>query len=124
MLREYYSLLSARLERVNVMNGDWSRVVTPTVTTRYGLTGVLPDPPYTKESGRSDRLYAKDDLRVGHQVRDWAVQNGGNPKLRIAICGYAGEYQMPSNWSVFEWKSGGSPNGHKERIWFSPHCLS
>ena len=27
---------------------------------------------------------------------------------------------MPPNWSVFEWKSAGSRNGHRERIWFSP----
>lgn len=123
MLREYFSFLSARLERVNIVNGDWSRVVTPSVTTRYGLTGVFLDPPYTAESGRSDRLYAKDDLAIGHQVRDWAVENGGNPKFRIALCGYDGEYRMPSNWSMFEWRSSGSRNGHKERIWYSPNCL-
>lgn len=122
-LRRLYAALAVRLERVNILNGDWSSVVTPAVTTRHGLTGVLLDPPYTDGAGRDARLYAVDDLRVGHKVRDWAVAHGDDPKLRIAFCGYEGEYRMPPNWSVFEWKGGGSKNGHKERIWFSPHCL-
>lgn len=123
-LREEFERLAKRLEHVRILNGDWSRVVTESMTERYGATGIFLDPPYTKESGRSARLYSKDDLRVGHQVRNWAVENGDNPLLRIALCGYEGEYQMPSNWTVFEWKAGGSRSGHKERIWFSPHCLS
>ena len=49
------------------------------MTERLGVTGVFLDPPYTKESGRQENLYALDDLTVGHQVRDWAVENGGNP---------------------------------------------
>jgi len=122
-LREYFRVLSARLRGVRILSGDWSRTVTPAATFRHGLTGVFLDPPYTEESGRKAGLYAEDDLEVGHQVRDWAVKNGKNPLLRIALCGYEGEYRMPSSWSVFEWKSQGSRNGQKERIWFSPHCL-
>ena len=124
VLRRTFDLLSHRLERVRVLNGDWSRAVTSAVTTRQGLTGVMLDPPYTEESGRKNGLYAKDDLAVGHQVRDWAEENGDNPKLRIALCGYEGEYRMPRSWKVFNWKSQGSRNGDKERIWFSPHCLA
>ena len=122
-LRDEFRRLAKRLKDVIVMNGDWSRVVTESMTYRFGITGIFLDPPYTKESGRNARLYAKDDLRVGHQVQKWAVANGDNPLLRIALCGYEGEYDMPSNWSAFEWKAGGSKSGHKERIWFSPHCL-
>lgn len=122
MLQEQFKQLAARLERVRILNGDWSRLVTPAVTTRHGMTGVFLDPPYTEESGRKKGLYAKDDLTVGHQVRNWAVKNGDNPKFRIALCGYESEYRMPLNWSVFDWKAVGSQNGNKERIWFSPHC--
>lgn len=122
-LREEFEHLARRLEHVRILHGDWSRAVTRCVTWEHGCTGIFLDPPYTKESGRSARLYAKDDLRVGHQVQKWAVANGDNPLLRIALCGYEGEYEMPSNWSVYGWKGGGSKNGRKERIWFSPHCL-
>ena len=122
-LRRLYGEIAARLERVSILNRDWSKVVTPAVTTRHGLTGVFLDPPYTHESGREHGLYATDDLNIGHRVRDWAVENGENPLLRISLCGYDGEYRIPSNWSVFDWKGAGNRNGHKERIWFSPHCL-
>ena len=122
-LKEHYLMLADRLKNVRILNGDWSRLVTKAVTTRYGTTSVFLDPPYTKESGRTKGLYAQDDLAVGHLVQKWAVNNGDNPKLRIALCGYEGEYQMPPNWSIFEWKAVGSKKGLKERIWFSPHCL-
>jgi len=122
-LREEFGRLAKRLEHVRILQGDWSRAVTESMTYRYGITGIFLDPPYVEESGRSTRLYAKDDLRVGHRVGKWAVANGNNPLLRIALCGYEGDYEMPSNWSVYGWKGGGSKNGRKERIWFSPHCL-
>ncbi len=122
-LREEFGRLAKRLEHVRILQGDWSRAVTESMTYRYGITGIFLDPPYVEESGRSARLYAKDDLRVGHRVGKWAVANGDNPLLRIALCGYEGDYEMPSNWSVYGWKGGGSKNGRKERIWFSPHCL-
>jgi hypothetical protein len=121
-LREEFGRLAKRLEHVRIFHGDWSRAVTEAMTYRYGITGIFLDPPYVEESGRSARLYAKDDLRVGHRVGKWAVANGDNPLLRIALCGYEGDYEIPSNWSVYGWKSGGSKNGRKERIWFSPHC--
>ena len=38
--------LTARLRRVRVCCGDWSRVTGDSVTWRNGLTGVLLDPPY------------------------------------------------------------------------------
>lgn len=122
-LREYFHQVACRLEHVRIVSGDWRRVLVSSFTTRHGLTGILLDPPYTDESGREARIYAEDSLNIGHEVRDWAVEHGSDPKLRIALCGYEGEYRMPSNWSVFEWKSAGTTNGHKERIWFSPHCL-
>ena len=123
LLNEYYFKLAARLKDVRILSGDWSRLVTPSMTIRTGITGVFLDPPYTEESGRKKQLYARDDLAIGHQVRAWAVKNGDNPLFRIALCGYEAEYRMPLNWSVFEWKAIGSQNGNKERIWFSPHCL-
>jgi hypothetical protein len=71
-------------------------------------------------------------LTVAHDVREWAIANGDNPKLRIALCGYEGEHDMPSNWQCIAWKATGgygnlskkgNDNCRKERIWFSPHCL-
>ena len=54
------------------------------------------------------------------------------PYMRIALCGYDGEHEMPASWSVYEWNAGEgfggqaderSGNGRRERIWFSPACV-
>jgi DNA adenine methylase len=130
---EWILALSDRLRRVRVCCGDWSRVCGPSPTTKQGLTGVFLDPPYSAEAKRQSELYRTDCLKVAHDVREWCVANGGNPMLRIALCGYDGEHEMPG-WSCLTWKAkggfdgqrkDGSVNGNrlKERIWFSPYCL-
>lgn len=128
--------LADRLRDVRVCCGDWKRVITPSVTHLIGgsmLTGVLLDPPYSAETGRDQQLYAVDCGKVAHEVREWAIANGDNPLMRIALCGYEGEHEMPGNWSCVAWKANGGygnagddhgrENAARERIWFSPHCL-
>ena len=44
-LYDYMCELAARLRRVRVCCGDWRRILTPSVTTYIGLTGVFLDPP-------------------------------------------------------------------------------
>lgn len=128
----WFDALSERLRRVRVCCGDWARVCTPAVT-RGSSCGVFLDPPYADTAGRDPRLYSVDSLTVAHSVRQWAIENGDNPRLRIALCGYEGEHDMPESWSVVAWKTNGGmanigngkgkANAHRERIWFSPHCL-
>jgi hypothetical protein len=128
-LMEWFGELAARLRRVRVCCGDFERVLGPSPTTHIGVTGVLLDPPYGKDAGRDDDIYAVDDLAVAVRAREWALANGHNPKLRIALCGYEGEHGMPADWECVAWKASGgyaraNPNNRKrERIWFSPHCL-
>lgn len=131
-LGEYLSALAARLRRVRVCCGDWTRVLGPSPTTKLGITAVFLDPPYAAEAGRDSSLYAVEDLTVAHAVRKWAIENGDNPELRIALCGYEGEHELPDAWEVLEWKARGgygsqnkegNDNARRERIWFSPHCL-
>ena len=125
--------LEKRLRRVRVCCGDWSRVCTNTPTTRHGLTAVFLDPPYADTAGRADELYTEDSLTVAHDVREWAIEHGDDPLFRICLCGYEGEHTMPESWECIEWKSSGGmgntgngagkENRHRERLWFSPHCL-
>lgn len=124
--------LSTRLRDVRVCSGDWSRVCGDTVTIKQGLTAIFLDPPYADTAERTSDLYRTDSLDVAHSVREWAIENGQNPDMRIALCGYDGEHVMPNDWVCLAWKasggygsqgSQGSDNCHKERIWFSPHCL-
>ena len=125
----WMAALSDRLRRVRVCCGDWSRVMGPSVTEVHGLTGIFLDPPYTTAANRDAALYREEDLDIGHAVAAWAIANGDNPLLRIALCGYEGEYEIPDSWDNYEWSAGdsygssASGNRHKERIWFSPACL-
>jgi hypothetical protein len=130
-LFQYMNGLADRLRRVRVCCGDWSRVCGPTPTVKLGTTGVFLDPPYL--DGRTDALYSSDSLTVAHEVREWAIAQGDDPLIRIALCGYEGEHDMPKSWDCVEWKARGGygsqgdnqarDNSAKERIYFSPHCL-
>ncbi len=116
--------LTVRLRKVRVCCGDWSRVTGDSVTWRHGLTGVLLDPPY--QDGNME--YVAGHGAVSPDVAAWAVANGDNPLMRIALCGYEGEHVMPSSWECVPWKATGGyssdlTNSRRERIWFSPHCL-
>ena len=132
-LEPYFATLSQRLRRVRVCSGDWTRVCGPTPTFKQGLTAVFLDPPYADTAKRTSNLYSKDCLSVAHACRKWALANGDNPLMRIALCGYEGEHKMPRNWECLAWKAKGgygsqrrdrnNANAQRERIWFSPHCL-
>ena len=127
----YLRVLSERLRRVRVCCGEWDRVLGPTPTEKLGTTGVFLDPPYGHDERKSD-LYAV-ERDIAADVREWAIENGDNPGLRIALCGYAGEHQMPDSWEALAWKAHGGyggqgegrgrDNAEREMVWFSPHCL-
>jgi DNA adenine methylase len=94
------------------------------------VTGVFLDPPYSDPA--RDKLYAEDSYDLGSEIEAWCRQWQDHPKMRIALCGYEGEYDLPA-WDCVAWKAHGgygnqsgqhdNPNARKERIWFSPHCL-
>ena len=135
-LTDYMANLALRLKRVRVCCGDWSRVVTEGALAYGATVGVLLDPPYSDDV-RTTKLYATDNeigVDLSAACREWALASGSDPRLRIALCGYDGEHEMPSDWRVHEWASAGAylggggggvnrENRHKERIWFSPSCL-
>jgi len=72
---------------------------------------------------RDNRLYSIEQDVAG-DVRLWAIDNGRNPRLRIALCGLEGEHAMPAEWRVEYWRAprGYSKKPRREVIWFSPHC--
>jgi len=127
-LLDYFGLLAARLRNVRVACGDWSRVVGDSVTWRHGITGIVLDPPY--DDGAID--YATGGRGVAADVADWCRENGNDKRLRIALCGYEGDHDLPG-WRVQAWKANGgfasqgkgevNENSKRERIWFSPGCV-
>lgn len=94
-------------------------------------TGIFLDPPY-KLSGR-DRVYGENETDVAEAVWRWCLEHGDDSRLRIALCGYEGEHEMPGGWECLAWKASGgygnqrkssiNNNAGRERVWFSPHCL-
>lgn len=126
-MKAYFAALKHRLRKVRVMCGNWDRVISPSVTTGHGLTGMFFDPPYL-DGCFSNAYDHNEDVRGA--VRAYCIERGSDPLMRIALCGYEGEYEMPDDWSVFKWKARGGyasteqavANSKRERIWFSPHC--
>ena len=99
----------------------------PSVIYGNGVTGIVLDPPYS-HAVRARDLYAE-DRDVSAEVRAWAIEHGDDPRLRIVLCGYEGEHDMPTTWECVAWKANGgygnvtgNANKHMERLWFSPHC--
>lgn len=131
---EWFRALQERLRRVRVACGDWKRVLGPSVLGKGKNVGgrrpcaVFLDPPYSFEF-RDPYLYSEDDATISAQVREWALEHGDDPDLRIALCGYEGEHDMPPSWRKVGWKAArgyaaeGNENRKLERIWFSKHCL-
>lgn len=135
-LRRYFALLADRLRDVKVLCGGWERAVARSTIGPLSTckpVGVFLDPPYTASANRDNNLYRYDDTSIGERVKDWAVAHGDDPTYRIALCGFAGEYEMPRTWREVAWKSSGgyaafrrngvNTNRYKERLWLSPHCL-
>lgn len=123
-----------RFRMVRVACGSWDRVTSVESALRVNRVpsvGVVLDPPY--DDGAS--VYAENN-RVSADVRAWCLAHGHIPTLRIALCGYEGEHNEleAHGWSVLAWKAAGGygnqsngagrDNASRERIWFSPHCLS
>jgi hypothetical protein len=106
-------------------------VLGPSPTTEQGLTGIFLDPPYNHKE-RDDAIYGVEE-DCAAAVREWAIAHGDDPQLRIALCGYEGEHQMPPAWREIAWKAPGGygnqgqargrENAGRERLWLSPHCL-
>lgn len=136
-VRGWLSGMSARLRAVRVACGDWSRVLGSSMLTpgnHKGMCGVFLDPPYM--DGAQQYAAGGTGTTLSDDVRAWCVEHGSEPNMRIALCGYEGDHDELEalGWSVHAWKAKGGygvqsdgegrANASRERVWFSPHCLS
>ena len=129
-IADYFTSLAQRLRDVRVACGEWDRVLGESVTFKHGLTGIFLDPPY--DAGEHDVQYSANS-NVSAAVCEWAIANGNNQLMRIALCGYTEEHTLPESWACVPWKARGGygsqsdgrgrDNADRERIWFSPHCI-
>ena len=130
-VREWMLALQARMRDVRVTCGDWSRVLTDSVTTRHGVTAVFLDPPYTK--GEMDYAAGGVGGALADEVRAWCAKNGDNKRLRIVLCGHAGEHDglLRQGWVLRNWSArkgyavtdDAVANSASETLWCSPHCV-
>jgi len=109
--------VAARLERVRVVHGAWSRCL----NNRYGAddTAVFLDPPYRAY----EAIYGASC--VADEVEAWAKENAS---LRVCLAGHVGDYPTLEGWDVVQWDRGrltysGAKTTDKEALWFSPACL-
>jgi site-specific DNA-adenine methylase len=129
---DWFNHLHDRLRDVRVTCGDWSRVVKDSVTVRHGLTAVFLDPPYFK--GEMDYAAGGVGTNLPAEVQAWCAANGSNKKMRIVICGHAGEHDalIEKGWTARKWTARKGyaitdeavENSASETIWCSPHCIS
>ncbi|HNK54539.1 MAG TPA: hypothetical protein PLB22_13430 [Ottowia sp.] len=128
---EWFAALMDRTRGVRVAVGDWQRVLTDSVTVRHGLTGVFLDPPYTK--GAMDYAAGGVGGKLADEVRAWCAKNGHDKRLRIVLCGHAGEHDglLQAGWHTRAWTARKGyastdeavENSASETIWCSPHCV-
>lgn len=127
---DWMRTLHARMRDVRVTCGDWRRVVKDSVTTRHGVTGLFLDPPY--EKGAMDYGNGGMGLGIAADVRAWCAENGDNRKLRIVLCGHAGEHDalLDHGWHIRKWTARKGyaltdeavQNSASETLWCNPHC--
>jgi len=128
---EWFGALQDRTRGVRVAVGDWQRVVTESVTVRHGLTGVFLDPPYTK--GAMDYAAGGVGGELADKMRAWCAKNGNDKRLRIVLCGHAGEHDelLQAGWHTRAWAARKGyastdeavENSASETLWCSPHCV-
>lgn len=127
----WFCALHARMREVRVACGDWRRVLTDGITVRKGLAAIFLDPPYTK--GDMDYGAGGMGLGIADDVRQWCAEKGGDPRLRIVLCGHAGEHDelLTHGWTTRNWKARrgyarskeARANTASETLWCSPHCV-
>lgn len=118
----WFRALAGRFRRVRVCCADFRKVLTPSVTTKHGITGVFLDPPYMEDGAQYDHSA----YGVADAAREWAFVHGADPLFRIVLTGYD-EFAAPKGWRTVVCRNrkgyAKSAARHKERLYLSPHCL-
>ena len=113
---EVFDKLSKRIQHLRILCRDYrDLLVDAEVKVPKGHTvAVLCDPPYKKPG----KKYANGTFDYAPLLKR-CVELGRHKNIRIALCGYVGDYNMPEDWKVDPcFKTAG---GH-ETVWYSPGC--
>lgn len=129
-LKAYFKELSERLRFVKIACSDYRALMKDVLIIQDKITGYFLDPPYNNKL-RDEGVYVYDSVNTD-EIREWCIKHGEMKNVRIILCGYESEYEMPDNWKVVPWVAGrcyarsnptkNKNNRFKERLWISPHC--
>ena len=120
--------LAERLQRVFVLNRDWSSAVTESLLmhTKNGKrppVGVFLDPPYRTDTGRSAGVYGSerqsDDTSEASYL--WALEHG--EVYRIGYAMHYGDFPVPDGWRSAMKSLPQARKGSVDQIIFSPACV-
>ena len=124
---EWLNALRDRLCRVRITCGGFERVLSPSVTLKHaGVTGVFLDPPYDG----TEYVYGT-TVSISERVRNWCLENGANPRLRIVLAGRGEEHDdlLSHGWLKTVWSARrgystvNAGERHTEALWYSPSCV-
>lgn len=132
-LSDWFAALAHRLDRVVVLNRDWTSAVTPSLLadTPSGPGErinrcILLDPPYRTDRRKAD-LYGSDADGTSDDVAaasyEWAVEHGD--RYRIAYCAHEDDFPVPVGWESLTRGFAGHRTGHagtSDIVMFSPAC--
>ena len=137
-LLPWFDAISQRIRRTYITSKDWSTLFSPAVLDLdhggHRIAGIFFDPPYAGKEG----VYAQGG-DIAHDVFEWAVAHGDDPRFRICLAGYGDDYDaFPEGWTLETWTrqtgmeatagerydQASAMASRQESLWFSPHCLS
>lgn len=126
-ITELITKVSNRLIDTNILYQDFSRVLTPSYTTNFGVTAVFMDPPYKDSIDYG--IYSMEDALVWTRARDWFLKHMDDPLYRIILCGQDDDWpDVPDSVRIHTWTrtSGMTKDKSKnktEKLYISKHCL-
>ena len=133
-LSDWFNDLATRLERVVILNRDWTSAVTPTIladtpSSPNKVRAVFLDPPYRTED-RETNIYQSDTDGTSDDAAiksyEWAVENGDKENFKIAYCCHKDDFPVPEGWTFIESSFSGIRNEDRKHkrdiVMFSPQC--
>jgi hypothetical protein len=116
-----------RLVDVNILYGDFERVLTPSYTTGFGTCAVFLDPPYKGHEEKSDAIYTNDSDDTWTRAKDWFMAHRLDPAYRIILCGQNDDWlDTPDDVRVHTWVGANGMAKIKERkqekLYISKYC--
>lgn len=117
-----------RLVNVNILCGDWKRLVTPSYSSGFKTCAVFLDPPY-KSNDKASEVYDNNSIdgTIFDECKNYFLANYKNKNMKIILCGEDWFWpDCPSDIHKEYWKrnSGYSKDESKrsEVLWCSDGC--